>query len=104
MFGGGFPFGDFMGGGGQRGARGPREEKPIDNEKFYKILEVQKTASTEEIKKAYKKKALREHPDKGGDIEKFKELSIAYECLSDPEKRKTYDQYGEEGLRDGGQP
>jgi len=46
---------------------------------------------------------LKEHPDKGGDPEKFKELSMAYEALSDAEKRKMYDKYGEEGLRDGPQ-
>ena len=89
--------------GGARGGRGPREEKPIDNEKFYKILGVEKTASIDDIKRAFKKKALREHPDKGGDAEKFKELAVAYEVLSDPEKRKNYDSFGEEGLRDGPQ-
>jgi len=69
---------------------------------LYKILEVSKTATTDEIKKAFRKKALKEHPDKGGDPEKFKDISLAYEALSDPEKRKLYDKYGEEGLRDGG--
>jgi len=63
---------------------------------------VEKTASADEIKKSFRKKALKEHPDKGGDPEKFKELSVAYEVLSDPEKRKLYDKYGEEGVRDGG--
>ena len=81
-----------MGGHGHsHGHRGAREEKPIDNEKYYKILGVEKNASTDEIKKAFKKKALREHPDKGGDVEKFKEIAVAYEVLSDPEKRKNYD-------------
>ncbi len=61
-----------------------------------------KNASTDEIKKAFRKKALKEHPDKGGDPEKFKELSVAYEVLQDSEKRQLYDQYGEEGVRDGG--
>ena len=41
------------------------------------------------------------HPDKGGDPEKFKEMQGAYEVLSDPEKRAIYDQYGEEGLKEG---
>jgi len=66
-------------------------------------LGVEKTASADEIKKAFRKKALKEHPDKGGDPEKFKEITVAYEVLSDPEKRKTYDKYGEEGLREGPQ-
>ena len=43
------------------------------------------------------------HPDKGGDPDKFKDLSVAYETLSDPEKRKMYDKYGEEGLQGGAQ-
>lgn len=98
MFFGGFPFGDFeeMGGPG----RGPK--KDVDTNKFYELLGVSKNATTDEIKKAFRKKALKEHPDKGGDPEKFKDLNVAYEVLSDPEKRKIYDQYGEEGLRDGG--
>ena len=54
-----------MGSGGS-----PAEKKPIDNEKFYKILEIEKTATADEIKKAFRKKALKEHPDKGGDLEK----------------------------------
>jgi len=60
--GGGFPFGGFEGMGG-----GGRPRKEVDNTKFYKILGVSQTASTEEIKKAYKKLALQNHPDKGGD-------------------------------------
>jgi len=47
---------------------------------------------------------LKEHPDKGGDPEKFKELSNAYEVLSNPEKRQLYDDYGEEGVKNGGPP
>jgi DnaJ family protein A protein 2 len=80
--------------------RGPKKE--VDSKKFYDLLGVQKNATTDEIKKAFKKKALKEHPDKGGDPEKFKDLNIAHEVLSNPEKREIYDQYGEEGLRDGG--
>lgn len=63
---------------------------------------VSKSATSDEIKKAFRKKALKDHPDKGGDPEVFKELTVAYEVLGDPEKRKLYDKYGEEGVRDGG--
>ena len=45
---------------------------------------------------------MKNHPDKGGDPEKFKEVTAAYEVLSDPEKRQIYDTYGEDGLKDGG--
>lgn len=59
---------------------------------YYKILEINKYASDEEIKKAYKKLALKYHPDKNsGSTEKFQEISKAYETLSDKEKRKIYD-------------
>jgi len=85
FFGGGFPFGDFEEMGGGRGARGPK--KDVDTTKYYELLGVPKTASADEIKKAFRKKALKEHPDKGGDPEKFKDISVAYEVLSDPEKR-----------------
>lgn len=66
---------------------------------FYKILEVDKSASQDEIKKAYRKLALKWHPDKNPDNmteadKKFKEISEAYHILSDPEKKKIYDQYG----------
>jgi DnaJ family protein A protein 2 len=70
-------------------AKGPKKE--VDNKKFYDILGVPKNATTDEIKKAFKKKALKEHPDKGGDLEKFKELNMAHEVLSNPEKRELYD-------------
>ncbi len=62
---------------------------------YYKILDVDKGASQEEIKKAFRKKAHSHHPDKeGGDEEKFKEANEAYQVLGDPEKRQKYDQYG----------
>ena len=69
---------------------------------FYEILEVSKSASADEIKKAYRKKAIQFHPDKNpGDKqseEKFKEAAEAYEILSDPQKRQRYDQYGHAGV------
>lgn len=71
---------------------------------YYKILGVGKSASEEEIKKAYRKLALKYHPDKNkapNAEEKFKELAEAYEVLSDKRKREIYDQVGEEGLKAG---
>lgn len=70
-------------------------------EDFYQVLQIQKEASDDEIKKAYKKLALKCHPDKGGEPEMFKKVSEAYSVLSDPEKRKVYDTYGHEGLEGG---
>ena len=67
----------------------------VDNNKFYNILGVDKRATSSEIKKAYRKLAVIHHPDKGGDSEKFKEISKAFETLSDESKRKQYDQFGE---------
>ncbi|CAM6095664.1 unnamed protein product [Calypogeia fissa] len=78
-----------------------RAPKKSDNTRYYDILGVSKTASADELKKAYRKAAIKNHPDKGGDPEKFKELAQAYEALSDPEKREIYDQYGEDALKEG---
>ncbi len=62
----------------------------------YNILGVERNASQEEIKKAFRKLAHQHHPDKGGgDEQKFKEVSAAYQILSDPEKRRQYDQFGQ---------
>mmetsp|Transcript_16939 Transcript_16939/g.42532 ORF Transcript_16939/g.42532 Transcript_16939/m.42532 type:complete len:323 (-) Transcript_16939:708-1676(-) len=68
---------------------------------YYKILGVSKSATDADLKKAYRKLAMKHHPDKGGDAEQFKLISEAYEVLSDPEKKKIYDQVGEEGLKGG---
>lgn len=70
---------------------------------YYQILGVAKTATADEIKKAYRKLALKYHPDKNPDDkaaeEKFKEISEAYAVLSDPEKRQQYDTFGSAGFR-----
>lgn len=71
---------------------------------YYKILGLSKGASEEDIKKAYRKMALKYHPDKNKSAdaeEKFKLVAEAYEVLSDKKKRDIYDQYGEEGLKGG---
>lgn len=72
---------------------------------YYKILEVNKDASDDEIKKSYRKLAMKYHPDRNKEKEaetKFKEISEAYEVLSDPQKRQHYDQYGTSDPRAGG--
>ena len=107
MFGGGINLEDLLGGhpgmggpGGHPGMR-MREQKPVDNSKFYDLLGVDKKAQNPAIKKAYHKKALKMHPDKGGDPEAFKEITNAYETLMDKDKREVYDRHGEEGLKEG---
>ncbi|MFT3685509.1 MAG: molecular chaperone DnaJ [Phycisphaerales bacterium] len=70
---------------------------------YYEVLGVQKNVDTEEIKRAYRRLAMKYHPDRNpGDAEaekNFKEAAAAYEVLSDPEKRKRYDQFGVEGVK-----
>ncbi len=73
---------------------------------YYEILAIEKTADAEEIKRAYRRMAMKHHPDRNpGDAEaeaKFKEAAEAYEVLSDPEKKARYDKHGHEGLRGAG--
>ncbi|KAJ1859008.1 Molecular chaperone (DnaJ super) [Coemansia sp. RSA 2703] len=76
---------------------------------YYSILGVSKSANDDELKKAYRKLALKWHPDRHKDDKteaekKFKDISEAYEVLSDKSKRQIYDQFGEEGLKGGGPP
>src|SRR3954469_17989498 len=73
---------------------------------FYSILEIPRDASDEDIKMAYRKLAMRYHPDRNNGSadaeEKFKQITEAYDALRDPQKRAAYDRYGEAGLRGGG--
>lgn len=72
---------------------------------FYKILGVDKSASSDEIKRAYRKMAMQYHPDRGGGKEaeaKFKEINEAYQILSDPQKRTQYDQFGSNAFNGAG--
>ncbi|KAF5476269.1 hypothetical protein F2P56_008000 [Juglans regia] len=71
---------------------------------YYKILQVDRSAKDDDLKKAYRKLAMKWHPDKNPNNKKeaeakFKQISEAYDVLSDPQKRAVYDQYGEEGLK-----
>ena len=63
----------------------------MDSQNYYTLLGIDTNASNEDIRKAYKKLAIKHHPDKGGDIEKFREIGNAYETLSNTEKRSAYD-------------
>eukprot|EP00055_Hartaetosiga_balthica_P007992 m.28513 g.28513 ORF g.28513 m.28513 type:complete len:367 (+) comp6055_c0_seq1:260-1360(+) len=79
---------------------------PSVSRKYYDVLGVSPNASDSDLKKAYRKLAMKWHPDKckAADAkEKFQEISQAYDVLSDPEKRKMYDMYGEDGMK-GGMP
>jgi len=85
------------------GGGGGRRRGPVNNSKYYEILGVEKTASQEQIRKAYRKLAVKNHPDKGGDPEVFKDIQKAHDVLSDENKRQLYDQGGEEAVEQGDQ-
>jgi molecular chaperone DnaJ len=71
----------------------------MDKRDYYEVLGVSKTASADELKKAYRKAAVKYHPDKeGGDEAKFKEVGEAYDVLKDSQKRQRYDQFGHAGV------
>jgi molecular chaperone DnaJ len=71
----------------------------LNKRDYYEVLGVGKTASADELKKAYRRLAIQHHPDKeGGDETKFKEINEAYEVLKDPSKRQRYDQFGHAGV------
>lgn len=76
------------------------------SKEYYNVLQVPKSATDVEIKKAFRKLAMKYHPDKNPDNSeesaiKFQEIGEAYDVLSDKEKRAIFDHYGYEGLRDG---
>lgn len=91
---------NFGGGGGFGGP--PARRKSVNTTELYEHLGVDKSATQPQIKKAFRKLAMKHHPDKGGDPEKFKQISKAYEVLADSEKREIYNEHGEEGLERGG--
>jgi curved DNA-binding protein CbpA len=73
-------------------------------ENYYQLLGLKKGATDDQIKKAFKKMAIKFHPDKNKDDpdgakQKFQKIANAYETLSDPEKRQIYDEHGEEGIK-----
>lgn len=81
----------------------------VNSDDYYKVLGLDRGASDAEISKAYKKLALKYHPDKNQDDKEnaeavFKRISEAYSTLSDPEKKKMYDQFGKDGMNGGGMP
>ena len=81
-------------------------KEPMEDKDYYRILEISREATEEEIKKSYRRIAMQYHPDRNPGNkeaeEKFKIASEAYEVLRDPQKREVYDRYGIEGLRGSG--
>jgi len=105
MFFGGLPpgFEDAFGGGMPGGMPGGRRRGPAaDTTKLYETLGVEKDASADQIRKAYRKLAVKNHPDKGGDPDLFKGIQQAYDVLGDERKREIYDQGGMEAVEQGG--
>lgn len=80
------------------GAGGPGPAAGADTE-YYETLGVGKDATEAQLKRAYRKLALKHHPDKGGSPEKFKQVSEAFSTLSDPRKREVYDRFGKAGVQ-----
>jgi len=86
---------------GGPGGRGGRSRKEVNTTKLYETLGVEKGASADQIKKAYRKLAVKNHPDKGGDPDVFKEIQMAFDVLGDERKRELYDQGGLEAVEGG---
>lgn len=105
MMGGGMPGGHSFHGHGQGG--NDSDDEPVDTDKFYTLLGVEKNATQKEITKAYRRKARELHPDRHPDEHEkyqtlFQEVQAANEVLKDPNKRALYDKYGEKGAKRGG--
>ena len=79
----------------------PSPKKDVNTTHYYEILGVPKNSTHEEIRKAYRKLVKIKHPDKGGNEKEFQDLQTAYDILSDENKRKVYDEYGEDGIKEG---
>jgi DnaJ family protein A protein 2 len=97
MFGGNF-FQGFAEGDDDDHHHHEEQDEEVDNDAYYNILGVSKDATTDEIRKVYKRLAVQNHPDKGGDAAKFKEITEAANVLMDEKKREVYDRYGKKGL------
>lgn len=79
----------------------PEEPAEVDNESYYKLLNSSKEESCDQIRKNFRRIAMKAHPDKGGDPAVFAEMSAAAEVLTDADKRKVYDRHGVEGINKG---
>ncbi len=88
-----------MPGGIPRGFPGQMTRENTNDNELYEILGLDKTATSDDIKKGFRKKAMKEHPDRGGDAEKFKQINEAYEILKDDNKRELYNKYGLDAVK-----
>ncbi|CAK9026554.1 DnaJ protein homolog (DNAJ-1) [Durusdinium trenchii] len=84
---------------GRKRTKQEKKKKKTVHVEYYELVGCAQDASPEEIKKAYRKAALRLHPDRGGDPEDFKKMKAAYDVISDPNKRKMYDNMGPDAVK-----